>query len=437
MIKLEWDQVCMETFLVILKMLERGKQVDVTLTTDKQVYHIENIMDVENILPSVSDDWVYQGKELPESVWKSILDVFMPSPAMKEYLTDNPVPKKDAINLILSSPASLEKKYRFCNELSKTDDLMHDVFTKCKDRGCCPMPDPFYSHDGMENSLFSIHAKAIKFGLDGLQLGEGERFTLYHSHYEFNVYKLWEDNAVGSGMPFLSLDEVMAYVKQFLSSYKNKDSEKQYTFVLEKWHICDDGKMEKRFIYYLIDDEIVGFEYLLEKRCDGSTYYRDRCIFSRHSLEIPVPFQVGDFVTLDCRPYAPPQHGLLLTPNDAILFKDRDGRWRIEYISFRDNAGDYNRCLSPLYHIAAYKGELKPEEELLRVVQRYLDGNKEKGCEMWQCQELWPEDIDIWEEEYPDIIGDARDEDLLKYMKENGLELTKEEKERFEKVQES
>ena len=164
---------------------------------------------------------------------------------------------------------------------------------------------------------------------------------------------------------------------------KDKDEEwddetKAWSYI-EKYVPTKNGKMENTYTYYLIKDKVVYFE----RGRYGDTF--DGYVSSM-SLNLPIPFEVGDIVVLNCLPFAPVKVALLTEVENGdccgvqMLYNDTDGEWKTGALKHGHGWGNYYPLLSPLYRLE--KLELKArkpskllkedEEGLLRELQKSL-----------------------------------------------------------------
>ena len=106
------------------------------------------------------------------------------------------------------------------------------------------------------------------------------------------------------------------------------------------------------------------------------------------SLNLPIPFGVGDIVTLNCAPFAPVKHALLIYVDNVdccgvrMIHRDTDGMWYDSALKHAHGWGHYTPMLSPLYRLSSYKGDLPKEERFLLKVRDIIGNDAEKGWEL-------------------------------------------------------
>ena len=109
----------------------------------------------------------------------------------------------------------------------------------------------------------------------------------------------------------------------------------------------------------------------------SENHHNDRFV-DMAGLHLPMPYKEGDIITIDCRPFHKPFHALITFSHDTIH------EYRCLCYIFEPY---YNRVLtinpinhfyvgfdefSPLVNISKFKGELPPNEEIIREVSRYI-----------------------------------------------------------------
>ena len=88
-----------------------------------------------------------------------------------------------------------------------------------------------------------------------------------------------------------------------------------------------------------------------------------------------VPFEVGDIVLIDQRPFAPVRHGLILwkggfKDDNYVLYKNVKGFWQLRNLSSLMVADGV--MYSCYYRMERFEGELPEEERLLLKAQDYI-----------------------------------------------------------------
>jgi hypothetical protein len=215
------------------------------------------------------------------------------------------------------------------------------------------------------------------------------------------------------------LDENESYAELFfsfraLSNYVNKMIEEETEDLEEgeeytcwtkatKWAANDDGTATPVFSYIFIGNEICCFERIAEKR-----HERFRGYVSSMDLNLPIPFKVGDIITLDCLPFAPVKHAVIIEKtNDwdccgvRILYRQKheiNGKdeWAAGALKHGHGWNSYDPLLSPLYRLSSFTGELPLKERLMAEVQQFVRQDSENGDKIEEfVHESEPDDNDL------------------------------------------
>lgn len=243
-----------------------------------------------------------------------ILDTFMPSEQMREYLKTVELSEYEIDDLICGAPASLETKAKFAFGESKTD---------------------------IDRALHELN-----------NVKKDELLYLTRAWYDFDVY----GEKQSPEKPFANRENLVSYLRAEAEECEGYD---EYSWeIVEKWKL-DGGEYRQLYTYYFIFDEVIFFHEEGEKDFKYSYGSRD--------LNLPVPYENGDALIVDCTPFAPP---ITVTVTEKINNYDCCG----VQISYTDPFSKEQRTkslkhglildgvecpyvpmLSPLYRISAYK----------------------------------------------------------------------------------
>ena len=129
------------------------------------------------------------------------------------------------------------------------------------------------------------------------------------------------------------------------------------------------------------------------------------------TVDLPVPFQVGDLLEIDCTPYAPVKHAVVLSEDMQILFLDAHGDLCIDHLESGCIFGTGNRnIIPPLYGADLVK---HIDEDFLEDLRNYIVGNENRA-------ERILHDF----REYSDGSNRLQQADLLRLMEENGEDMS-------------
>lgn len=221
--------------------------------------------------------------------------------------------------------------------------------------------------------------------LEALDLKDGELFTLTECWYDDDFL----DENESSAEPFFSFQALLRYVNKLVEE-ETEDLEEgeEYTCWTKatKWVANDDGTATPVYSYTFIGNEICYFRCISKKR-------RNRFFdfWSYNDLNLSIPFNVGDIVTLNCLPFAPVKHAVIIEiTNDwdccgvRILYRQKreiNGKdeWAAGALKHGHGWNHYYPLLSSLYRLSIFSSELSPEERLMAEVQQYVRQDPENG----------------------------------------------------------
>ena len=411
-----WDGTDTGTFLDILECVERKETVEVAVRNDAPKT-ISKFADVRRLLPPRNAQ-----TELTRQEYEDVLRTFMPSKEMREHLIGQDLSKLQIIDLILGSPVSLQMKAEYCRRLSARDDVFHNVLDRLEDAG-----RGIEARLELERELdhsFASHAQNIRTALDALELKQGEILLLYEAWYDEDYL---EDNE-GSAVPLLSTDAALRYIRDEMEEEEWDDETECWTR-LEKWGPGKNGEMEHLYTYYLIADIVAFFE---KQERDPNERRLWRTVdfdyaSDSQNLNLPIPYQPGDIVEVNCLPFAPAKHVLLLEVGSdccgvSALFHREDGKWDTGALKHGHCWGAYRPMLSPLYQIRSCNGRiLFRGEGVLFSVQKYIAGDAEKGRNLWDAFYRSGSD-GLKDKDLLKLIGDTHGDDvLLEYTAEHKI----------------
>lgn len=300
-----------------------------------------------------------------------VIDEYINSKEMCEYLKNNieHLQKWQIIDIICGARTDMTQKYDTLKKLAKfeTSDEANDEFASY--------------------TATTEHAKQL---LDGLELKSGEVFEI--SEYGFDITN---GKKLYGAEPSFSFQKAKKFV---LDEYKEitKDMSEEeiaditWWYCLEKY-VPDENENLVWTNYYTISPT-------------GEIWYADNVFQSPlkpakrigdfdqgQHLNLPVPFEVGDIITIDCRPFAPIKHSVIIEKGDNRDCCSVQCAWvknngditagALKHSTVFDNKIFVE--VSPLYRAEVYKGKLPENEKVLEEVAEFVKGNEEKGTALW------------------------------------------------------
>ena len=288
---------------------------------------------------------------MDEATYHRLLDTFLPSEEMRAYLKTQPMlPEMTIRQLIAGSPVPLEEKAKW---VWGTDKEM------------------------VERSLSELTARP------------GELFTLVDAWYDEDIREAkYRFNA-----PFLHFDQVLSHIRAELAEEVGDigDWRDSQWYEVQKWTPNGNGELVGVCTYWLLGDQVTYFKWKdWLKECRADTPFNSCC----PEPNLPVPFRPGEILTINCRPFAPVKHALLLEVGDnrdccclqALCRDEKTGCWITGAVKHSSLfSGPYVHPLyTPVYRLTRFTGDLPLKEQLLLKVQRAMGGDEANGTYLWK-----------------------------------------------------
>ena len=301
------------------------------------------------------------------------------SEEMERYLIGCKHNDYEMIEIILGAPLTLTEKRKLLELLNTQDSEGYDDVAEC--------------------------IREFDDALAALELKDGEIFTLSEYWYDDDIL----DENRSFAEPFLSFQAAAEYIKKLIEEEtEDLDDIDEYVCWTEitKWLPVGDGKMKDVYSYTFVGNEIHYFKRIGNIPRDSYRGYK-----SSLDLNLPIPFNPGDIVTLNCLPFRPVKQAVLLEVDNRdccgvqMLYPRKnkitgDTILEMGAIKHGDGWDGYFPMLSSLYRLSKYEGELSGEERILKDVQKLIYQNEETGRKLWKY-----------------ILKTAPDkEELLKYL---------------------
>lgn len=152
---------------------------------------------------------------------------------------------------------------------------------------------------------------------------------------------------------------------------------------LHTWHILDIWEKDlKTWSFYFAGQHLIYFSDW-EGISKGDV---DSLLFAPNNMktvDLPVPFQVGDLLEIDCTPFAPVKHGVVLSKDMHILFLDSNGSLYVDSLGSGCifGTGKHN-MVPPLYGVEVVKHS---HGDILEGLQNYIGGKAENAEKILHC----------------------------------------------------
>ena len=219
----------------------------------------------------------------------------------------------------------------------------------------------------------------MKEALDALELEPGQFFVLsVEANADTNETTETESDYIG---PCTDYEKVREYISEYFEHPDEgrlweKRLDTGFWFTLELYEFVRNRELFNSYRYYMIGDEVCYFEkgeYATNNKYCKCVHYGNyswNCL----DLNIRIPFEPGDIVTVDGRPFCAPRHVLLLEVGDDCcgvwaMYKKADGSWdtgAVKHGTVYDIG--WHGMLSPLYRLKKYEDVLTDDERILEDI---------------------------------------------------------------------
>lgn len=319
---------------------------------------------------------------ISQELYQEILNSCGLSQAMKEHLKKQDLSKHDLIKLLVNAPVALTKKLTLLEQIAETEDLYEEMLEQVNRL----LPGE-KDHLREWQSVWSRSATRLKEefqkAIDALQVCGGEFFWMEEHWFDYE----WLDEKNGGGRAFQSLDAALQAIRDLMQEEEWDDATECWT-ELTKWIPGENGVMENLYRYYLIRDEIVYFSKKTDEPITLGYLDPYRFVFPTDDVYCSTPFQPGDIVTLDVRPFAPPLYAVLLEAGCGSglrgLYFGLDDRWHVTSIIDLDRVSDgpqYRPILSPIYRMDLCRPDalFEYEKTILEEIHELVKRDKARG----------------------------------------------------------
>ena len=425
-----WDGEDFGTFLDMLCLCALGKKCRLYLIEEARWVDINSIGDLE--------EFKGQAENISTNDIRVVLEKCEFSDEMVEYIvSENTVSPFQLVDIACQAPVSLLTKKNLLDFLAREKNLKHLVYCSVEENLKAEKTIKVIKHDiraivdsnrsgyFKEDSIWAYireRQKALKEAseqifppkLTGLTYSFGKKTIsfeqagsgidgLAHCNKPLYLFGEWYDTddlqhkeySVG-----YVTDPGMA--EYYIKKEEAENDTGEGFFRLEAWNYNDPEWKRPRYDYYYdCKGNLCWFEKLSSIRSgpDDIWYSVENRDFSTGltDLSIRTPYKPGDVVLIDCRPFAPPFHGVIVEskhqydccfPNIVFRVPGTD-KWRLTPLKhrrfFEDLGFVYEPMLSPLYRLRKIKPEewTEEEEETLLEFAVILGGNEEKAAEVW------------------------------------------------------
>lgn len=415
-----WDEESKGTFVNLVCLLAQGKTCEVFSLKQQKWLEIKTISDLEA--------YVCPEEVKPDDFVAEIFETCGFSDEMKYYqLSKCGFSNFFLITIICRAPIPLTKKEELLSFLGKRIDLKREILEAVqfveRDKGDWKALKKeirlrlngkcgYSTWSEYQSAWKELHEAMNEIGPD--PVGHSV-FYLFSEWYDTDVF---HEKSYGAGM-FMDRKSAEAYMlAEELADEDDTDEINEGTdgvsvvsddeersgegwYRLECWDLLDPECKRPRYDYYYYNGEICWFEKLIpEKQEYGNIYHMPedrRFTAGRLDLDLMTPYQPGDIVNIDCRPFEPPFHAMILEARNQfdccfprIIFRmPYTDKWTEQALKHRMLYKDaelshYTPMLSPLYRIRKVRDdEMTSDDKLLRRFSEAIGGDEEKAAAVY------------------------------------------------------
>ncbi|SKB93292.1 hypothetical protein SAMN06296386_109120 [Lachnospiraceae bacterium] len=332
------------------------------------------------------------------------------SDEMRQYLTfEKTISPYSLLDIICGAPITLDEKSHLLSLIGKKRNLKYDAFTSVAENikqrkdfnsikhDIRALAD-YKGKDAIWNMIYDRY-KEILAAKEGLYSGSVDLYpdkplNLFAEWYDTEELQLKSSSCGIFTNPKL--------IETYIENEESDNDADEGFYRAEAWDMYDHDWSNPRYDYYYYNGKICWFEKLIPKKQDnGNTYYMvENRDFScgRHDLNLSTPYKPGDIVLIDCRPFGPPFHAMILEarhqydccfPNIIFHFPGTE-EWEISSLKHKEffdeiRSAFYVPMLSPLYRIKKVgKQEMTEDDDRLIILSNVISGNEEKAERVWQ-----------------------------------------------------
>ena len=397
-----WDGESKGTFINMLCLAAQGKPCRLYLIREDKWIDIRSLDDLKG----------FAGREgtISDNDIRAIMAECGFAEEMTEYIaSEHAISPYRLADVICQAPVSLDTKTYLLSRIASKRNLKHEVFNSVS-----------------ENTVLGNSFKKIKHDIRAIADFRGEEtiwtytWNLYNEiktaikamrsddmMQDFNrplyLFSEWydTDDLMLKSSPcglFMSPEMTVKYQKK--EEIDNDTGEGYYR--MEAWDNLDLSWECPRYEYYYYNGQVCWFWKLFpEKQENGNTYYMPKSrqfASGEHDLYLETPYKTGDIVLIDCRPFGPPFHAMILEdrdqwnccfPNIVFCIPGTD-MWRVTPLKHREfykeiDFNTYRPMLSPLYRLRKVRDdEMTDEDDKLLELSEILSENTDKAALIWK-----------------------------------------------------
>ena len=200
----------------------------------------------------------------------------------------------------------------------------------------------------------------------------------------------WNENYGKGSTPFASFEQARKYIQDEIEECGRGTDHLWYT--IERWDLNDEDALVETIAWYLKDHRVIwGFD-----RERGVRHLGDfDCIYQGADMNVRVPYQVGEIVSVDMLPFIAPFPAVIAEAEreectdcccPQIIYINPYGK--VDAGALKHIPHSFPR-FSPLLRLERYKQPVEGKDAPLQVISEILKQNPEKGARL--AGAIWDE----------------------------------------------
>ena len=428
-----------DVFTDILSMVIQGKTSVVIMSKTGESHVVKNIDELKALIGWRSKSHVYMDGYVPKEKYDPAIRACVPSKDMADHLIQNPVPKKQLIEIIVNAPVDIYIKMLFCRNMMSTDGILSELADEAvnvmKGRTCRDGLLAYKLYQKVRENTFTYYYDELQRAINSLVYVDELRDVFLTGAVELDEY---EGDSYNRNKKFdIKKDEkTPVRSREGLERYMFRDDYyterwgfgcSTYWYEAEKWCNSGDGEMNMSYIYTVTIDDAKEKDFLEQKpgRTPAVVMFFDKSVYKQRLVvdsetnderlpslfyrgkcmtPLPIPFMPGDVLEIDCLPFLDKIRVVLLEVNDdpcgsVILYTNEDDLWERGILDRDFGFGFYRPRLSCYYRLKKY--EEKPvsekerkswsyivdidspkKKEMMKMVSEYIGHDPVKGSRM-------------------------------------------------------
>lgn len=222
--------------------------------------------------------------------------------------------------------------------------------------------------------------KEAQEALDGFEINHGEVFLLTESGYDEEIL---QEKIYGSA-PAFSFKQTSGIIDEDWDDCTEEENENRTDWYEFEKYVPDGKKLKWTSRYTIAPNSDIWFYHHTEN--NGIRSYLSA---QGLNLYLAIPFEIGDILTIDCRPFRPVKHAVLLEKGNncctvTCAWISNESYIRVGSLMHNSLFDDSPIDMSSLYRLEKFNGKLCLYERPLADISKAIKGKAQKGEKLWK-----------------------------------------------------